>query len=455
MSLTPSTLAEEHRQVFQTGLEQLLLSGSNPDQENYQKVQVYHVHTVHDPGNQKHLNKSDYLDELSHKVDQDMERLRLLAVEADDTRKKLLEGKVDRTDEFPDWDPKEIVIHDPRDYYPDSEEDLPIQIRIILYYYYWQRKIPADCNCKVTVSCHGRKSRTNVGPIDDKTVCRAVLHLGPVDVYSFSEKLKSGYCNKTKVTMVNGGNLLMDHDTCYRRTVYVPAGTMITFPSMLPEDYADSVKEQMSKMGLGGANRKKIDNQRVRNQIAGDSRMIKKKVRLRDYRRYTVVLDFGPSKLVSEDSITDIIKREGGDQIIDGMKSMGIPDHIAAAMPNHVKHDILDKVAKMPKMANMVGRIAENVKRDVTGHDGVQKDQMDKETITAITKSVFDNMDINEIKANAAEIEEIANSVIPKEARRQARNRKRREARKRHHAQQRMAELAKDTDHGDDLEMSV
>ena len=328
---------------------------------------------------------------------------------------------------------EDLEVKDPRLYHlPD---DLPLVVKELLVYYYWVGRIPPDCSCTVTISGHGRQSPSKVYPRKKKTSCRLVIHFGPDEVYQLQDVVSN---DKKELALVDGAYMMLDHERLTDKTVFVSRETKVIFPSILPEDIEDHVIKGASQMGVGGINKKKMKNKTTQRMIEHrDKQRRRQVIRLRNYRRYTVVIDYGPSELLSEEEMVEIFKTPyAGDNSSGDLsdKLKRIPDHIKASLPGHMNQDLINKVAKMPKLSGMVDRITNNVAADVGSID-----EIDGEAVGKIAGSAFKHIDIDEVRENADEINEVVDELMPemkkkREAKRKERNRKRRAARKRQKA---------------------
>lgn len=338
-----------------------------------------------------------------------------------------------------------FLTSDPRIYHLDS--NLPTPIREILTYYYWRVRIPPDSPCRIKVGLFGRQGKMVIKPPTEKTICRVVIHLGPDEVYQLTEIDESGkYGSKNERVISDGSYLVFDQEYLSNHNIFVSSNPHVKLP--LPGNCDEMIQQGLSAVGSGrqfGGKAKMPNTDRIKKMMS------KSTVRLRSYRRLTVILDFGSSSLIEDDKMIEIanfgegagpappngkeVKGKGKMEWPDELPS-SIPDDIAKSLPPGIDPSIIGKVTKDKKLAEMINSIAKGVASDLEGRDELQSSEpmITKDLVGAIAKSAVGRINPNEVNRLSDNIEAVASGISPNLAggglSRKAKRRKARRARR-------------------------
>jgi hypothetical protein len=302
---------------------------------------------------------TDFIEKLKLLVDEDQEQL----------------GHVNQDKFIP------FLTEDPREYQFDS--GLPVDIYQLLSYFYWRMRIPPDCNCSILIGRFGRQAKTLINPPKTEVACRIILHLGPDEVYSFTEVSSSGKRGISKpVTVPNGSYFIMDKSEATSHNIFVSSNRNVEFP--LPDNCDEMIQQGLSAVGSGnqfGKGAKMPSPEQVKKMME-KSGVVRKTIRLKNYQRLTIILDFGPSALTEETKILEIARfGNGAGPPPPGPSNgswngklhtdipTGISEGIASILPPGINPSILGKVAGDKKLSGYVTDVARGVASDLEGRE--------------------------------------------------------------------------------------
>lgn len=331
---------------------------------------------------------------------------------------------------------KEIAAPlDPRLFHLNSE--LPQVVQELLLYAHWKLRVPADCEARMKIQYSRRDVRTMFRPPSEEVVCRVVIHFGPDEVYSLTEILTNGkYGESKKSVMTTGSSMLLGKEEFEKCNIFVPNGTRIHFPSFLPPDFEEIAKKQMRKMkGAGRGSSARMDMSQVQSMSK------RTELRMKNYRRVSVLIDFGPSEYISNSAFIDYTKSGGVEGIPDKLPT-DIPDHMKARLPTKFRGMISDSKGELNRKVKSAGQ---SVYEDIKHRDELKSNtpQLTTGLIKDINKSVQKNVKYDDIKHLRPEIDEIASDMgldddamegvaesIKREERRQRQKQRRKDHRK-------------------------
>nr|QBK91162.1 MAG: hypothetical protein LCPAC202_01360 [Pithovirus LCPAC202] len=333
-----------------------------------------------------------------------------------------------------------FLTSDPRIYHLDS--NLPTPVRELLTYYYWRVRIPPDSPCQIQVGLFGRQGKMVIKPPTGKIICRVVIHLGPNEVYKLTEIDESGkYGFSTDRVISDGSYMVFDQEYLSNHNIFVSPNPHVKFP--LPENCDEMIKEGLSAVGSGrqfGGKAKLPKSDSIKKMMS------KSTIRLRSYRRLTVVLDFGSSSLIEDDKMIEIAnfgegagpappskngEESGSMEWPDELPST-IPPDIAKSLPPGIDPSIIGKVFKDKKLSGMISGIAKSVAADLEGREELQSSEpmITKDLVGAIAASAVNRINPNEISRLSDNIEAVASDVSPALISKMSRKTKRRRARR-------------------------
>jgi hypothetical protein len=284
-------------------------------------------------------------------------------------------------------------------------DDLPQIIKELLLYAHWKLRIPGDCGCQMQVSYSRRGSKSLYKSPTDKTVCRIVLHFGPDDVYKLTEVLTNGQYGESKNSVMSTGSSIMlgakEFENC---NVFVPSGVKFEFPSILPPNIESIARREMKKMKGGGkGSMKSMDMNRL-NSMSKRSGM-----RMKSYRRISVVMDFGPSHYVNDSKILEYANNLNNGGIPNEMPT-DLPDHIKARLPPKISGLISNSKGKLNRKVKEVGQ---KVYSDIKDRQELKSStpNITNDLINDIGKSVQSNINRKDVEHLKPEIDEIAKEL--------------------------------------------
>ena len=332
-----------------------------------------------------------------------------------------------------------FLTSDPREYHLNS--NLPTPIRELLTYYYWRVRIPPDSPCQIKVGLFGRQGKMVIKPpTDEKVVCRVVIHLGPEEVYQLTEVNKSGKLGFSKQRVIsNGSYMVLNRECLLEHNIFVSPNPRVKFP--LPENCEEMIQQGLSAVGSGNQYGKKT---KMPNSNQIKKMMNKTIVRLRTYRRLTVVLDFGPSSLVEDDKMVKIANfgdgagppppgREKGDKMEWPEKLPStIPANIAKSLPPGIDPSIIGRISGDKQLAGKVNSIAKGVASDLEGREELNSEQpmITKDLVSAIATSAVKRISRDKVVKLSDNIEAVVSETNPNLINGSSRKARRRKARK-------------------------
>ena len=315
-----------------------------------------------------------------------------------------------------------FLTTDPREYHLNP--NLPTPIRELLTYYYWRVRIPPDSPCQIKVGLFGRQGKMVIKPpTEEKIACRIVIHLGPEEVYQLTEINKSGKLGCSEKRIISDGSyMVLDQQDLLNHNIFVSPNPRVKLP--LPDNCDEMIQQGLSAVGSGnqfGGNAKMPNPERIKQMMS------KTTIRLRTYRRLTVILDFGSSSLVNDEKMLEIANfgdgagpsppegENGGKMEWPDQLPSSIPANIAKSLPPGIDPGIIGRVARDKQLAGMVNSIARGVASDLEGRDELQSAEpnITKDLVSAIASSAVRRISPNKVAGLSKNVEAIVSDINP------------------------------------------
>lgn len=348
---------------------------------------------------------------------------------------------------------KELKEHDtcphlnPKNYAFPTKAAIPLAIQALLLFFFYEEYVPPDVPCHIRLGKYGRKGKMKISPPDEKeldnkipkkeeVIKRAIVHIGPDEVYKLTEIINNNMGDSKDIVMFKNSFLWLEGSDVSQNNIYVSPNTKVEFPSVVPTNYGQIAKEKMAKMGLSASD-KAINSDRVRNALNKDNRLHRTTIRSNSYQRTTIIIDFGPSLLIlPPKKNSNIIPDKMPDHIPKIKDYSDLPPHIAASLPKGISPKLINRFANNEKLSktvlNMAGTITDSLK-DKGLFQG-DKTKINPEMLKEVSRSAAENIDIDALKNLKPELDEAMKGIMPSgmngKVRRKARRRQKRKQKK-------------------------